>query len=324
MEENIEKKELKNRNKLIASFVVVALVCFALGFFIQPSITGNIVGTPILTPEEAGIKVVDFIDTYLLKEKGTSILNVSEESGIYAVQTKITYKNETFEYPVYLTKNGNFLLLANGQWVNIPDFESSQQRDQNQRQATTDIPKTDKPKVELFIWSYCPYGVTALGSFAEVNSLLGDLADFKVYLYYAGHGDFEVQQNKIQACIQKLDSKSYWDYAKTFANKIYKKCYGDAACDLEESIILMKSLGIDFNKVLDCVNSEGDSLLDADYRAAGQIGVTGSPTLVINGVKVNAARNAEAYKQAVCSAFNTAPEECSQTLDSTGTASGTC
>jgi protein-disulfide isomerase len=87
----------------------------------------------------------------------------------------------------------------------------------------------------------------------------------------------------------------------------------------------MKSLGIDSTKILSCVSSQGEQLLEEHYDAAKEAGVQGSPTLIINGAKPSVSRTAEAYKGAVCSAFNNIPSECSQTLDSTGsTATGNC
>jgi len=47
----------------------------------------------------------------------------------------------------------------------------------------------------------------------------------------------------------------------------------------------------------------------------GQYGVLGSPTVVINDQIVNVnPRSPEKFKETVCSAFNTPPAECSQTL----------
>ncbi|MFH1364935.1 MAG: hypothetical protein ABIH52_04780, partial [Candidatus Aenigmatarchaeota archaeon] len=58
---------------------------------------------------------------------------------------------------------------------------------------------------------------------------------------------------------------------------------------------------------------------------AGELGVTGSPTLVINGVRANVARNAESFKTAVCGAFNDAPGDCSTELSSDAAAAqGNC
>lgn len=66
-------------------------------------------------------------------------------------------------------------------------------------------------------------------------------------------------------------------------------------------------------------------MMKAEESLAGQYGVSGSPTLIINGVLYNGARTADAYKQAICSAFNNAPAECSETLSATGASvSGGC
>jgi predicted DsbA family dithiol-disulfide isomerase len=87
----------------------------------------------------------------------------------------------------------------------------------------------------------------------------------------------------------------------------------------------MKSLGISSSKIMNCVEERGEELIAEHAGRAQEYGVTGSPTLIINGVRANTARNAEAYKTAVCSAFNEAPTECSETLDSSSDASaGNC
>jgi protein-disulfide isomerase len=87
----------------------------------------------------------------------------------------------------------------------------------------------------------------------------------------------------------------------------------------------MDSLGINSKVVLTCVENQGAELVAEHSSAASSVGVTGSPSLVINGVIVSASRTAEAYKTAVCSAFNDAPEECGETLSSSATTtSGNC
>jgi hypothetical protein len=285
---------------LICGVLVLALLFVA----INGGITGNI------SADVAGEKLLDFYESMGIQ--GLTLKSVKEVSGLYEVQ--FDYQGNTI--PLYITKDGKAFTES------LSPIESD-----SPEKETANVPKSDKPNVELYIWSYCPYGVTALGPLAEVASLLKDSADFKVKLYYAGHGDFEVQQNKIQACIQKLSPSNYWAYAKTFADEIYTKCSGDIACDLKESTTLMKSLGIDSSAILFCVDSQGETLTDADYESAKEKGVSGSPTLVVNGVKVSASRTAEAYKGAVCSAFTDGkiPTECGETLSSSSTsASGSC
>ena len=53
-----------------------------------------------------------------------------------------------------------------------------------------------------------------------------------------------------------------------------------------------------------------------------QYSVRGSPTLVINEQIVSSARDSASYLATVCSAFNTAPEECNEKLSGVSPSSG--
>lgn len=298
-------------NPWILSTIILGILSIVLLSGNLSGVTGGVITGNAISVADASQKVLDFANAQV--EGDVELVDAELlASGLYQVTIKFQGNN----IPLYLTADGKNLVQG------VVPLDSLTKASEP---ATTEIPQTDKPEVGLYIWSYCPYGVTALGPFSQVASLLENTANFKVYLYYAGHGDFEEQQNKIQACIQDLGSDKYWDYAETFANTIYKKCSGDIDCDLEESVKLMDTLGIDSDKVLSCVESKGADLLEEDFNAAKSVGVTGSPSLVINGVKANVARNAEAYKSAVCSAYSDAPSDCGETLDSTSaTASGSC
>jgi len=318
MEEHKEEEKIHSKKKrnLTESFRENPWIVstFVLGVFalilIVTSFTGGITGGTI-SADDAGESLINYLNS--VGYSGFEIKDINKIGDLYEINT--LYEEEAV--PFYVTKTG---YIIGNSLISILNKKEEPVEAESQ-----EIPKSDKPVVGLYIWSYCPYGVTALGPFAQVESLLEDYADFKVYLYYAGHGDFEVQQNKIQACMQDLGENSYWAYAEKFATQIYGKCSGDIDCDLKESVALMKSLGIDSDKVLACVQSDGESLLEEHYNSAKDFGVTGSPSLVVNGVKVSVSRTAEAYKDAICSAFNNAPEECGQTLDSIGTtASGSC
>jgi predicted DsbA family dithiol-disulfide isomerase len=162
---------------------------------------------------------------------------------------------------------------------------------------------------------------------AQVATLLKASADFEIVPYYDGHGAYETQQNQIQLCIQKLAKDKYWSYAAKFVSDVYTKCSSVKTedCDKTESIKVMKAVGIDSTKIMSCVSTDGVALASAASAKAQKAGVSGSPTVTINGVISSAARSAEAYKSAVCSAFNTAPSACSSTLSSSAAAAaGNC
>ena len=317
-----------SENKLYLAVAAVGVLFVAAVLYSSGAFTGMVVGNQ-LTSEQAGSQVVDFLDTYDTYIFGgqvqVSLDSVEEESGLYKISLSI--ENESYPYPFYATKDGEYVIFPNG-ILNIDETKAEIAAAESQVPQTGEVPTSDRPKVELFIWGYCPYGVQAQGPLADVASLLGEDADFEAVLYYDGHGPFETQQNKIQACIQEIDPDKYWQYASGFVSDIYPVCSSsrDVGCDRNESVKLMQSLGIDDSEVMSCVEDRGEDLISEYSARAGVYGVTGSPTLVINGVKVSPARNAEAFKAAVCSAFNTPPTECDETLSaqSASTASATC
>jgi hypothetical protein len=305
------KKSFKNPWAIVSAVLAVALIVL-----LVINLGGGLTGNTILG-EDASNNLVD----YLNGRTGGGVEFVSYEdfgSNIY----QVTVKYEGQDIPVYISKDGEYFIQGA-----VPITGEAISDNPAQQQDSEEVPKSDRPLVELFIWSYCPYGVQAQGPLVEVAKLLGGSADFEGVLYYDGHGEYETQQNKIQACIQEVSKDKYWDYAAGFVEDIYPKCGSsrDVECDKTESVNLMKSLGIDDQAVMSCVEERGEELISEHSGRASAYGVTGSPSLVINGVKVNTARNAEAFKTAVCGAFNEAPEQCNEELDSSSaTASGNC
>lgn len=312
-----EVKEKVQRNPWVVStwiFVIIAIVLAVMAF---RGGFGNGIGTGnVIAADEASDLLLDYLNSRV--GGGVEYLSHEDLGNIY----EITVEYQDQELPVYITKDGEYFIQGAVPLV-ISDANASDTDTQ-----ITEVPKSDKPVVELFIWSYCPYGVQAQGPLADVVSLLGESADFEAVLYYDGHGAYETQQNKIQACIQEVAKDKYWDYAAGFVEEIYPECGAsrDIDCDTDRSISLMDSLGIDSSEVMSCVEERGEDLIAEHSQRAGELGITGSPSLVINGVKVNTARNAEAFKTAVCEAFNEAPESCNQELESTGNTpvSGNC
>jgi predicted DsbA family dithiol-disulfide isomerase len=200
-----------------------------------------------------------------------------------------------------------------------------------------EVPKTDKPTVQLFVMAFCPYGIQAEDAMKPVADLLGSKADIKVHFIanvggttpdtvQSLHGAPEAQEDLRQVCIMKYyDQKTYWNYLMTINANCSSK-YNDAtAYDVCWKDAATKA-GIDASKIDTCSKAaEGVNLLKADADLSNSKGVSGSPTLLINGASYNGARTPDAYKEGICNAFNTKPAECSQQLSTTGSqASGGC
>jgi len=268
----------------------------------KPKITGAF----ILSKEEVGKKVIDYINNNLVPPGTNATLVKVEDMGtFYEILT--SYQGQ--QIPVYATKDGKYMFL---QSFNLSEKieRPTQQAQQVQQQ---EIPKRDRPEVELYIFSYCPYGVSALDSLVKVRELLKNYAGFKVKFFSHMHGLHEKQQNMIQECIQALSPDKYWEYAKQFREKVYQKCR-NVECDKNESIALMESVGINSKEIMNCVEKDGEKYYQQDIKDANNLGLSGSPSFVINGVYVrNIDRSPEGIKSVVCSSFVTPPKECSQT-----------
>ncbi len=185
------------------------------------------------------------------------------------------------------------------------------------------ITKSDTPSVEVFIMSYCPYGLQMQKAALPAMELLGEDADFSIkWVSYIMHGKKEIDENNVQECIQSEYADKYVTYATCFtASDDTEGCMTQAGIDSSVIDSCISDLDEEFS-ITDLYNDQS-TWSNGRYpqypvHAAenAQYGVRGSPATVINGKLVSVNRSPEAVKQAVCCAFNTAPSACSQLLSS--------
>ena len=282
-----------------------------------------------LTIEEAKAKALTFINDSLMQPGNSAeIKEIVEEGDLYKL--KVSANGQ--EIDSYLTKDGSkfFPQVMDVEEVTKEVAASKAETGTPAAGAETasTAPKTDSPKVELFVMAFCPYGVQAEATMAPVYELLKNKADINIRFIASMpegssdisgvkslHGAIEGIEDARQMCATKNYSKDVlWKYVKELNEKCYpiyrngeaeyKTCWESAA----------KNAGMSVDKLDSCVAGEGAAMIKADDTIAKGYGVSGSPSLVINGVKVNATRTEEGYKKAICDAFNTAPAECEKTL----------
>ncbi len=183
------------------------------------------------------------------------------------------------------------------------------------------VPKSEKPVVELFVMSYCPFGLQMEKAFVPVAKLLGEKADINVRsVSYAMHGLKEVEENTRQYCIQKVAPEKYWSYLECFlASNDAQSCM--AAAGIPEEAVERCASDADEEFGISREWEEKARWLNGrfprypvDAELNQQYGVRGSPTVVINEKVVRLRRSAEAVKEAVCAAFTTPPPECEREL----------
>jgi len=299
--------------KLLKPLLFLSLVVFAFTAYVVYEAAYRLSNTPSeLSAQDAANKAISYINEQVLSGgTSASLIDVTEESGLYKIHIMIGQNG----YNSFVSKDGN-LLFEQGIYMEGSNTGGG-------GSTTTEVPKSDRPDVKIFVMSYCPYSLQAEKMMLPVYDLLKDKADIGIYFVdYAMHGKQELDENLRQYCMQTENPSEYFDYLSCFING------GDSDSCLSEA-------GIDLAKLNSCV-----AVTDATYNVTGQYndqstwlhgdpvfdvqkdlnelyGVTGSPTIIINGKKVNispTSRSPENFKQIICNAFNSSPAECSQTL----------
>lgn len=247
-------------------------------------------------------------------DRSTTIATLSIKQGGTELETA----------QVYITNDGSSLFLQ-GFRVN----ESLKQGNNSSPPASAGA-KVDRPKAQAFIMSFCPYGLQFLKAYVPVMELLKDSADLEVrFVPYLMHGEKELAGNNYIYCVQKEDKPKLTSYLRcAVENGDYAGCVASAGIDGAKIDACVAATNVQYN--LTAMFNDQSTWAGGRYPPypvdgdlAGQYGVQGSPTFVLNGNEVSVARSAEAIKQAVCATFNQVPAACNTTLRSQEEAPGT-
>ena len=143
-----------------------------------------------------------------------------------------------------------------------------------------------KPQVELFVMSYCPYGVTAEEELLPFFRKYGDTIDFKLRFianeaedadgelaFTSLHGAAEVFEDLRQMVIAELYPDKFFDYLLCRASHLqgaWVKC--------------ARELGLDVDRITREIETERvrQRFLE-DVRRTEELNIFSSPTLVIDG-----------------------------------------
>lgn len=279
----------------------------------------------VMPKDEVAEKTISYIkDNLASVDTEFTLTGSTEKNGVYEVSFDVMGQSEK----VYVTKDGEILFL-NSFNMNPPEEKT--------------LTKTDKPVVELFVMSFCPYGNEAEELMKPVVDLLGENADIQLhYIFYSGnnytypdycydeteqycsmHGIQELNQGVRELCVQKYQPDKLWDFVSAINNQA-------TAQDVDSKWeAIARSSGIDVDKIKQCQTEEAITLMaqevsltdqqypvqnPASHNSEETAKIAGSPTILINGTIYDGGRSSEGYKEAICSAFNSAPTECEQTI----------
>jgi len=315
----IEKtKALKIAVAVLSVLLVVSI--FTNGFRFG-GVTG---GVTAVNPDDAADKALEYINANLLAEGTTAELeNIGEEHGIYSFKVDINGRL----YDSYVTKDGKMLFTATAFYldeeptVDKPDAPAPEQ--------PAEVQKSAKPEVEIFVMSHCPFGTQIEKGIIPVVKLLGDKIDFNLrFVYYAMHGEKELDEQINQYCIEKEQNSKLIPYLECFlADGDSERCVTEANIDKAKLESCFASTDKEY-KIKEGFADQSTWLngrfpiFAVHQDLNDKYGIQGSPGLVINGAKVNSNRDPASLLSAICNAFDDAPSECDEELDSANPSAG--
>lgn len=287
-----------------------------------------------LTPDAAKAKVTDYINNQLLAGAPykATVNSISETDGLYKMS--ISVNNQTLD--TYMTKDATIFFPQAIDMVKKATSTTATTTADNSQTAPavqTVNTKTDKPTVELFVMSQCPYGTQIEKGILPAVQALAKKVNFAIkFCDYSMHGPWELTEEMNQYCIQKNEPQNYQTYLKCYLGS-NGDAAGDAAC--------LKSTKINTVKLASCVaatdktykitadSNDKTTWVGGSYPPVNifkadntKYNVQGSPTLVINGETISADRDSASLLKTICSAFKTAPAECSAKLSSAQPSAG--
>ncbi len=152
------------------------------------------------------------------------------------------------------------------------------------------IERMGKPTLELFVMSYCPFGIQAEEKLIPIVKKFGDKIDFKLRFiaqekdelssqditpFVSLHGYPEVAENMRQLLIAREYPEQLLVYLLCRGKKL-NKSWEDCA----------KKLGIDVEKINRLFNTpEAEQLFRENIKRAAELGIKASPTIFVDGQK---------------------------------------
>ena len=303
-EKHVKKIKLKPVDiwKIISAIAVILLIA-------SISTNGFKLGGG-LSKNAAAEKAINFINTNLMQPGMSATLeDVTTEGNLYKLTLSIS--GQTFDS--YISKDGSLLFpQAISLDAPLPNVDTQTPATGAATFSCENVDQTEKPLVELFVMAQCPFGVIAENAMYPVYKLLKDNIDFNLHFiatktadgFSSLHGQPEVDEDLRQVCIMDKYPDKYFSYIEC-VNENYQN---------PESVWegCAEEFNIDVDEITTCYQGEeGASLLEENIKKTNEYGVTGSPTMFINGEKYSGQRTPQLFQDAICCGFSEQPEGCS-------------
>lgn len=304
--------------KLLNKQFLIGIIIGAFVSILIGATTYRFVNTSAWLPtEEIESKTSEFVNTVLLQGKGTATVKVAGKEGdLYELE--VGYNGQNIKS--FVSRDGKMFFPEALEMLkkDLTTANAGESQAGTEPAVEPIAAKSDKPAVELFVMSHCPYGLQMEKGIIPAIETLGDKIDFTVkFTDYAMHGEKELKEQMNQYCIQKEQPAKFIPYLECFmkdGDTGAEACISQSGIDKGGLEGCVAKTDKEY-KVLENFNNEvgfkgsypGFEIFKSDNQ---KYGVAGSPTLVINGTQSQSGRDGKSLLKSICSAFNTPPQEC--------------
>lgn len=218
----------------------------------------------------------------------------------------------------------NFDKLSDGSYklkdaVTGASYYVSEEKRQAKIKAMGITTGDNKPQLDFFVMSFCPYGNSAEQAIAKTYAALKGKADFKPhYIYYENyqgggsdycldneskycsmHGATEARENIREQCVEEQYGLDAWF---DFALKIDSDCTTQNVDTCYVNVA--KGLGYDVDAIKKCFDTNALTYAAEDARLMKLFGASGSPSVYIDGQSYSGPRTGTGYEAGLCNAFD--------------------
>lgn len=232
----------------------------------------------------------------------------------------------------YLSQAGDYLSLAVGSTFD-PTKEICDNKVDDNGNGKIDCADSDcanatvcrkeiSKRLDVFVMSDCPYGNMAELAVAEVVDAFGKNIDLHIN-YIASknsdgtfdslHGEYEAKEDKIELCVNHYYPAKTLSFVNCMNNKDSIKTADWTECAKENNI--------NSSTISKCADgAEGTYLLTENIKIADGMGISASPTWIVNNKYEGYGLDAETIKELFCQ-YNSGLAACSQTLSTSSNVS---
>jgi protein-disulfide isomerase len=287
-------KDKSETTKLVILGLLVGLVLGGAIGYLYSSSKGSS-ATFGLSVDEVASLTEDFVNSNLLPPGVTATIgDATETNGVYRFNFTINDGAESSIIPAYVSKDATLFFTDTPIDMKTPYAPPSapaqppqEEGDINMLALVDDDPTAGSPHANVIVVEFsdfqCPFCASALPTVNQLKETYGNQIYF-AYRDFPLHHLHPLAGKAAEAAQCAFEQDLFWEYHDT----LFENQQEWSSAGVPKFKDYAGELGLDTTEFNGCLDSgKYASEVEADLQAGVQVGVTGTPTFIINGQKIS-------------------------------------